>query len=81
MRKYTVQVEGTQEIGGYEVDYCADVRIVYAPAVITGRPESSHPDESEAEVHAVTTHPPGFEDRLNYEQIEDAAWDKFMSDR
>lgn len=81
MKAHTVLVEGTQEIKDREVDYCAEVRVVYAPALVSGPPENCHPDESEAEVVNVTTHPPGFEELLNYEQIEEAAWDKFMSDR
>ena len=81
MKTCTVRVEGTQNIMGHEIGYDAIVRIVYAPAFVSGPPEDCHPDESEAELHSVVSIPPGFEKVLDSALIEDAAWNKFLNDR
>ena len=74
-----VTVEGTQEIDGREIEYTADVRVMYQPGRFSGPPEDCYPDESETDIENLVTLPPGFEDKIDSEKIEDQAWEEFMT--
>lgn len=75
----TVEVEGTQEIDGRDIDYTATVRVMYQPAQLYGPPEKCYPDESETDIESSFTFPPGYESKLDTEEIEDKAWEEFLT--
>ena len=77
MSAQTVEVSGTQEIDGFDVEWDATVRLYYRPAKLYGPPENCYPEESEAEILTLTTWPEKFEDKINEECVEELAWEKF----
>lgn len=69
------EVEGTWEPeDGPSVLWTAEVECFYRPGRFSGPPENCYPDESECEILSVLTDPPGFENQIPEELIEDAAW-------
>ena len=81
MRPVTVLCDGSQEINGRDIEWDAQVRISYAPAKLYGPPENCHPDESEADIEALTTWPEGFEDRIHEDDVIERAWEQFHIDQ
>ena len=79
--KAVVFVEGVQEIGEREIEYTAQVRCDYRPAKLYGPPENCYPDESEAEIDALTTWPPGYENKIDEDAVLDRAWEVFQEER
>ena len=77
----TVEVEGTQTLGDdeHEIAYTATVRVNYQPAKLYGPPENCYPDESEVDIESLVTVPPGFENILDTDLIEDQAWEEFLT--
>ena len=80
MSKKTVQVEGTQEINGREIEYSATVELFYDPGKLYGKPEDCYPSEAEANIITLATIPPQFEEKLDAEKIEELAWEKWDDD-
>lgn len=78
MKGTVVFVEGTHELNnGREIEWEAQVRMVYRPAKLSGPPEDCYPDESEAEIEALVTRPEGHENEIDEDKIIEKAWDKF----
>lgn len=76
----TVNVEGCQDIDGRDIEWQATVRLSYLPAKLYGPPEHCYPEESEAEIVALTTRPEKFEERIDEQMIEELAWEKFHTE-
>lgn len=78
--KCTLEVSGWAEIEERVViQWTAQVRLNYQPAQLYGPPENCYPDESEADIEALTTMPEGFEDKVDEEKVIDKAWDEFYN--
>ncbi len=68
---------GVQEINGQLLEWTAQCEVSYRPAQLFGRPENSYPDESECDILALETWPPGFEGQVDEDAVREAAWKEF----
>lgn len=76
MSHQTVNVEGSQEIGGRDIEWQATVRLSYRPAKLYGPPEHCYEAEAEAEILTLKTEQ-AIDCELDEDQIIELAWDKF----